>query len=278
MDYFRGSIPIIDDTSYGLAYPTGAAFGAVPRDYDADPVDVRQSPDGLTLIPESEWDARYDEQEATKSSLEHLFLPNGPDGPPAFVNLDQNGHGYCWAYSTGHAVMLDRLVRGYEAVRLNPHSVAAIIKGGRDEGGWCGLSAKWVKENGIAPEGTGPGEWPLHSRSLSHDTAATRAVMKFYRVEEDWYDLGRKEWDQVLNHQQRVTLAFSNIPMPTDRMWWGHSTCDIRYVRIERGSWGWLTLNSWKNWGRHGLAVLRGSKANSDGSVGIRATTPGSRT
>ena len=122
----------------------------------------------MELIPESEWDARFDEQEATQSSLEHIYL-NGPNGGPAFVNLDQNGDGYCWAYSTGHSIMIDRMKRNLPLVRLNPHATAAIIKNGRDEGGWGGLSAKWGRENGYAEEGTGPGQWPLQSRNLKYD-------------------------------------------------------------------------------------------------------------
>jgi len=46
--------------------------------------------------------------------------------------------------------------------------------------------------------------------------------------------------------------------------------CQVRWVRIERGSWGPLILNSWKGWGRHGLAVLRGRQAVADGAIAIR--------
>ena len=278
MDYYKSTIPIIDDGPAALAYATPAqvdgvevGYGAVPRDYDLDPVAVRQEPTGLQLIPESEWDARYDEQERFKASLEHLFLPD-PNGPPAFVNLDQGRDGDCWAYSTGHAVMFDRLRRGMPLVRLNPHGVAAML-GRPGNGGWCGLSAKFGREHGYPVEGTGPGQWPLHSHNLRYDTPECRASMALHKIAEDWYDLGRREWDQKLSRAQRATLAFMNIPVPADRMWWAHSTCDIRWVRVEAGSWGALTLNSWKGWGRHGLAVIRRENANADGAVAVRSTT-----
>jgi hypothetical protein len=273
-NYYKGTIPIIetDLPATNFSHPGDVKFGLVPRDYSVDPEPMFAQPSEMELIPESEWDARYDEQEATQSSLEHIYL-SGPGGAPAFVNLDQNGHGYCWAYSVGQSIMMDRLRRNLPLVRLNPHATAAIIKGGRDEGGWCGLSAKFGRENGYAEEGTGPGQWPLHSRSLQYDTAQLRAEMAKRKIEEEWVDLTKQVYDQNLTMAQVATCGFNNIPGPRDYNWWGHSVCGIRWVRIERGSWGQLILNSWKNWGRHGLAVLRGSQAVCNGGLAIRLTS-----
>lgn len=176
----------------------------------------------------------------------------------------------CWAYSTGQALMLERLKQGLPLVRLNPHSTAAIIKGGRDEGGWCGLSAKFVREVGMAEEGNGPGQWPLHSRSLRSDTPETRARMALYKSQEEWVDLTRQVYDQNLTAAMIATCHFNKIPCPTDYNWWGHSVVSLRTVRVERGRWGRLILNSWKGWGRHGLAVLEGSKMNTMGALAIR--------
>lgn len=272
--YYHGNIPIIetDGPPTNLTYPDGVDFGLVPRDYSQDPEAMFAPPADMVLIPESEWDARFDEQEATQSSLEHLYL-NGPNGEPAFVNLDQNGHGYCWAYSTGHSIMMDRLKRHMKVPRLNPHATAAIIKRGRDEGGWCGQSAEFGGEHGYAVEGTGDGQWPLHSRNLKYDTPALRAAMAAHKIEEEWTDLTRQVYDRNLTQAQCATCGFNNIPGPRDYNWWGHSVCGIRWVRIERNSWGQLILNSWKGWGRHGLGVLRGSKAVCNGGLAIRLTS-----
>lgn len=273
-NFYKGTIPIIetDLPATNLSHPGDVKFGMVPRDYSVDPEPMFAQPTEMELIPQSEWDARYDEQEATQSSLEHLYL-SGPNGGPAFVNLDQNGNGFCWSYSTGHSIMMDRLRRNLPAVRLNPHATAAIIKGGRDEGGWCGLSAKWGRENGYAEEGTGLGQWPLHSRSLQHDTPELRIEMAKHIIEEEWTDLTKQVYDQNLTMAQVATCGFNNIPGPRDYNHWGHSVCGLRWVRIERGAWGQLILNSWKNWGRHGLAVLAGSKAVCNGGLAIRLTS-----
>lgn len=274
-DFYKKFIPIIDTESNAfndVLFPKDATFGLVPRDYSEYPEEMFSPPSEMDLIPESEWDARYDEQEEQKSSLEHIYL-SGPNGTPAFVNLNQNGHGYCWAYSVGHAIMIDRLRRNLPPVRLNPHSVAAIIKRGRDEGGWCGLSAKFGRENGFAPEGNGPGQWPLHSRDLRHDTPALRAEMAKYKLDEEWVDLTRSIYDQNLTRAQLATSELMNIPGPADFNWWRHSVCRIRLVRVERGNWGRLILNSWPNWGRYGLGVLIGNKAVPNGALAIRSTT-----
>ena len=274
MAEFYKNIPIIDTEApdNDVLFPAGMTFGLVPRDYDQFPEPMFAPPSDMQLIPESEWDARYDEQERLQSSLEHIYL-SGPNGTPAFVNLDQNGHGYCWAYSTGQSIMLDRLRRNLPMVRLNPHATAAIIKKGRDEGGWCGQSAKFAREIGYALEGNQAGQWPLHSRDLRNDTQELRAQMAKYKIDEDFVDLTRQVYDQNLTTAQVATCGFLNIPGPGDYNWWGHSVCRVRWVRIERGSWGQLILNSWKGWGRHGLGVLRGSKAICNGALAVRSTT-----
>lgn len=178
--------------------------------------------------------------------------------------------GNCWIYSNGSAMMLCRLIQNQPLVRLNPHSAGAIIKGGRDEGGWCGLGARFVMANGMAPEGTGPDKWPLHSRSLSNDTPAMRASMARYKMGECFMDLTKRDYDHTLTRLQLATSGFMSIPCPSDFNWWSHSVCQIRWVRIEAGSWGPLILNSWKGWGRHGLGVLRGSQATANGALAYR--------
>lgn len=276
VDFYKGKIPIIrrsiDDgfLQNGMTADP-SSFGCIPRDYEQDPVLMGDSPSALKLYDDSELDAVFDEQEEQESSLEHMFLPDGKT--PAFINLDQNGDGYCWGYSTGHAIMFDMLKRNYPVLRVNPHATCAIIKRGRDEGGWCGLSGKWGRDNGYALDGTGVGEWPGHSRDVKrYDTPELRRAMARHKVAEDWYDLGRPEWDQTLAKRQIATLGSSNVPCPVDYSRFAHSMCMIRYVRIERNSWGVLVINSWKHWGYHGLGVL--AEMYPDNAIGIRATTP----
>lgn len=272
-ELWKGKIPIIRrslDEGF-LGNRQAVSFGAVPRDYDEDPVAMGDSPAGLKILTESELKEAFDEQENAQSSLEHMYMRMGI---PAFDLLDQNGHGYCWAYSTGHCIMLDRLKQNLPLVRINPHATAAIIKKGRDEGGWSGLSMKFGREHGYAVEGNGPGQWPLHSRNLKYDTPELRASMALHKAEEDWYDLGQREYDQELSRSQLLTLGVQNVPCGVDYNRFGHAMCQIRAVLIN-GTWSPMVLNSWKSWGYYGLGILWNMWP--DNAVALRASTPSDR-
>jgi hypothetical protein len=278
-EFYKSQIPIYEpDNLRGpdkdALFPPNASYGLVRRDYGEYPEQMFAQPDEMGIIPSSEWDARFDEQERLKSSLEHMYL-GGLNGAhrcsqsrsrPRWILLD------LLSWSLGDA---RQDAARAEVVRLNPHSQSgSIIKDGRNEGGWCGLGAQFVSEHGMAPEGTGPGEWPKWSRDLRQlDTAEMRASMANYRIDEQWTDVTRRMWDRNLTTNQVAPSGFNNLPGPRDYNWWAHSVCGIRWVRIERGSWGQLILNSWKNWGHHGLAVLRGNRAICDGGLTIRTTT-----
>jgi hypothetical protein len=269
---YLGKIPIcvrkLDEGFLGNPEPVRG--GAVERNYDEDPPLMSDSPDGLESLSDADAIAAQQEQEKNESSLFHMYMRAGEN---RWI-LDQNGHGYCWAYSTGDAVMFDRLKQNLPYLKINPHATAAIIKGGRDEGGWCGLSMKWARENGYAVEGTGPGEWPLHSRNLKYDTNVLRDAMKLHKSEEDWYDLGRREYDQVLARRQLATLTSQNVPCPADWMRHSHSM-DLVWTAYIDGRLHPVVHNSWKNWGYFGFGVLYDQWP--DNAVALRASTPSAR-
>lgn len=275
--FYKGKIPIIrrslnEGFLRGEPAPSEIATGCVPRDYSVDPVEMRDSPDAMKLVADSDVADVVKAMDESQSGLEHIFLRGDK---PAFDLLDQNGDGYCWSYSVGHCIMLDRLKQNLPMVRINPHATAAIIKGGRDEGGWCGLSMKWARANGYAEEGAGLGQWPLHSRNLRYDTPELREAMALHKAEEDWYDLGRKEWDQKLSRRQLITCGLNNIPCAVDYNRFGHSMCQVGIVMID-GAPASLILNSWKSFGYFGLCVLA-PDIWPDNSVGLRSSTPSAR-
>lgn len=268
IDLFDGKYPIIEDnTDNDFLFPKEMGRGYVPRDWDKYPEGFLEVPELIADVDPSEYDARIDEQEAQKSSLEHVWRRADNGKPPK--NLDQNGQGYCWAYSAGSCLMV-RMAKAHQpVVRMNPHSVASIIKKGKDEGGWCGLSCRFIIENGMAPEGNPPEGWPAHSMDYQkYDTPEMRKVMANYRVTDAFIDLQKQAWeDKIVEAKLRSVLLGLNDPCQVDFAWWGHSVCALRVVRVERGSYGLLILNSWLNWGNEGMAVLRGSKAQPVGAV-----------
>ncbi len=239
--------------------------GCEPRDYDVDPVAMGDSPDGIDTNIDHK--AAFDEQQAQQSSLLHQYLGDILNPKPKFLNLDQNGEGFCWAYSTAQAIMLDRMARNLPPVRLSAHAVACKIKNFRDEGGWCGLSGKFAREKGYPSVE----KWAEKSMSRQYDTQETWDDAMKHRVDEDWYDLGKKEWDQELSKSQIKTLGVTNCPMMLDFNRFSHSMCGIGVVEFEKNAWAPVVLNSWKGYGYHGLAVL--AEIWPDNACAIRSTT-----
>lgn len=266
-ELYKGLIPVIRQ-SLDEGFLRGAApvqTGAVPRDYDEDPVEMRDSPDSLQLFEDDQILDIYHEQEKYESSLEHLYLRGGK---PAFQFLDQNGFPDCWVHSTAHAMMFNRLAQNLPVLRFNAVAGATMMK--RTDGGWSGLSMKFAREHGLPVIGTGPGEWPYQSRK-GRDTPELREAMALHKVTEGIYDLGKKEWDQTLSKKQQKSTGSLNMPTMIDINRFGHAMLQIRVVPWKNKLCP-LVLNSWDQFGHYGLAVLFDIWA--DGACAITSTTP----
>jgi hypothetical protein len=167
--------------------------------------------------------------------------------------------------------MMTRLRDNMPYVPLSAYAVAATIMSGRDEGGWCGLSAKFLREKGVPSQAI----WPQGDRTgwKSHDRPETWENAALHRVEEDWVDLTRQVYDQNLTFDQVASCLLVGIPCAVDFNWWGHSVCALDLVLVEKGSYGIRILNSWSDaWGDRGTSVLQGRKAIPDGAVAIRTS------
>lgn len=264
---------VIDDsTPADVLYPRGFGHGFDPAQLVAGafPPMFGDHPNQLKVIPRSEWDARIDEQERLKSSLWHL-RQTAADGRQ-MPTLDQNGQGYCWAYSTTRCVMYLRAIANQPYKRLSAHAVGCKVKGFKDEGGWAGLSAKFLRESGV-PDVTA---WPEKSMDRRHDTPDVWRVAAGNRLVEDWCDVAQAVYDQNLTFDQIATCLLCNVPCAIDLEWWGHSVCATQLVRVEAGSYGLRIDNSWSDqWEDQGTSVLRGQKAIPMGAVALRASAVG---
>lgn len=246
------------------------ARGGIPRDYEVQPETMFAPPSEIILIPESEWSDRIKEKEATKSNLSDLRLTGNAGA--IVPSLDQGQVGYCWAHSTTHSVMLDRMVRGQKYVPLSAYSVAATIKRGADQGGWCGLSAEYMTSVGVASQAV----WPQGDRQYTKyvNDPAYKASANAHRIVEDWVDLTKAVYYRNLAFKMLASLLLVNISGPVDFNWWGHSVCALDLVEVEPASFGIRIWNSWGDgWGDRGMGVLRGSKAIPDGAMAVRAST-----
>lgn len=254
---------VIDDsTPVDALVLDGVGRGYVERDYALHPAEMFAAPTDIQVIPRSEWSARIAERKNLGVGL-RFVRERMNDGKP-HVSLDQNGQGYCWAYSGAHANMYSRAQAGMSYARLSAHAVACKVKGFRDEGGWCGLSAEFLAKNGCPTTDL----WPEKSMSRSYDTAGTWEAAKRYRVSEQVVDLTRAVYDRNLSFDLVVSLLLVQIPVQVDFNWWSHSVCAIDVDELEPGSFALLIQNSWSDsWAERGLGWLRGNRSIPDGAV-----------
>jgi hypothetical protein len=263
VDFYKQKIPILRG-SLNEGFLRGApdrepVGGAVPRDFDVQPVEMRDAPGAMQLYDPSEYDALYDQGEEREDSLEHVLLRGIESGLISF--LDQNGFPDCWVHSVFNGKMVSMLMQGLPVVRLNAVTAATMM--GRTDGGWCGLGMQFLRDRG-APV-VGPNA-PYQSRQ--YNRAAVEAEMGQHKALELWYDLGQPVHGQDMTNRQFETCLFNNHPTPSDYNRHGHSMLSVRRVRIERDYWGTLTWNSWKGFGYKGLCVLAGYYP--DGSCALR--------
>ena len=169
---------------------------------------------------------------------------------------DQNGRGYCWAHSTTSCMLLIRAMQGEPFADLSAYAVACIIKGFRDQGGWCSQSLEFIAQRGIPTSEF----WPQRSVDRANDNAQTWANAAKYKCTE-WMDL------EPRNKAQLVTCLLLNIPVATDFNWWSHSVCTMDLVSVN--PFRTRILNSWGAWGpdKDGSGILEGSKAIPDGAI-----------
>lgn len=295
---------IISDSNY-LSHalpPLGHAMGLIPRDYGAFPTGTIPGLPALRavnmpLIPQDEWAARLKDLEDAKARLSDL-RKIGNNGQP-IPSLDQNGQGFCWAYSTGSAMTLVRAKNNLPYKRFSPHATACKIKGFRDEGGWGALSAKFAIDVGYLTVDV----WPEKSMSRAYDTPENWA--KAIKVTDSWLDLDAAAYDAKLAWQQQGTVLLSCCPEVGDYNWWSHSVCGMDLVNgvtqwgstrdavtgkllslqefdtlwgmanpITRG-FGKRIWNSWTDtWSEQGTGVLTGNKAIADGGCCILSVVP----
>lgn len=241
--------------------------GLVPRDLANYPKEMFAPPSDLVLIPRSEWSDRIKEMEQAESRTSDILLRGG------VPSLDQGQAPYCWAHSTVGCVQAVRAINNQPYVPLSAFAVAATIKKGAQEGGWAGLSAKFIRERGVPSQQLWP-QGNSNYRQFDKPTVWENAAL--HKTMEDWVDLTREVYDQNLGFDQLATCLLLNIPCATDWNFWSHSTMSCDLVEVEAGDFGVRIRNSWgPNWptqGAGGFGILRGAKCIPDGALAIRAS------
>jgi len=264
------------------AAPDGMGRGYIERDLEKHPVGslfgsqgVDEFNKNVPLLSFEEIAERVEQSEKEKTRISDVRMI-GDNGNP-MVSLDQNGQGYCWAYSPCQGIMIRRAQMGLPYIRLSAHSLACKVKGFRDEGGWCGLSATNAMTMGYVPVKY----WSEKSMNRSLDNQANWEIAKGFRITEGFMDLQQPVYGKTLTFQQVLSCAVSGIPVAVDYNHWSHSILGMdpvlvtdRFALNDPRTWGLRIWNSWRDqWGMLGTGVLLGQKAIPNGAVGIRDVT-----
>lgn len=263
-------MPIIIDDNTLFPQAELDANGLIPRDYAAHPLgETFPTMEAIDMktYPEDEWIDRIREKDKNRSWLwDHI--QRGNYGKP-IPNNYQNGYGYCWAYSTGHAVTAIRAMQGLPFVRLSPWAVGYLIKNGRNEGAWGALSCEYVMKNGIPEDEIAP-----NLKKPVSLTPEVKASMERHRIVEGWIDLVPQVYDRRMSKAQFVTALLNDAAVISDYSWWSHSVCAVSLVAESNGAISTRIWNSHDpNGNDHGDVILKGSKVWPDGAVAVRAVT-----
>lgn len=245
--------------------PSGQGMGLVPRDFAKYPQGYLMcaKPFDLPLMTDEQIQAGIVAQEANKSSLQHIrdIAANGSRVP----SFDQNGQGFCWAYSSTCAAFLARAAAGLPYVRLSAHKVGCFVKGYRDQGGWNAQSVEHIASEGVPSDAF----WPAKSMSRSNDTPAMRENAALHKITE-WMDLASGGADLK---RQLATALLCNMPTAVDFNWWSHSVCATRLI-----SWNPFKIRIWNSWSDSwsdaGMGDLEGSRAIPNGAIAVRVVVP----
>jgi hypothetical protein len=176
------------------------------------------------IYPENEWADRIQEYDNDKRSPFHLLDRYGM--PP----LDQNGTNYCWENCVACIAMIELLSQGFGYRSLSPASVAAMIKGGANQGGFPTEGLEYMARHGIAETQF----WPANDRNIrKYDTPESRANRIKY-VPTKWYKIPDKNYGAI------VTALLMGFKLAIAYPWWSHAVAVLAPALN-----GTKNLNSW---------------------------------
>lgn len=171
---------------------------------------------------------------------------------------DQNGTNYCWTYGVVTAINCMRAWRNMPYVEFSRESVAAVIKGYRNNGGWGEEALKHIVKYGLMPQNL----WPKHYlRDGKYNTEENKKIALNYRVTEFEFLPDRNFLAEMsaLCDYNAVAVGFNK---------WSHEVCSIDPVIVGSNTLGRMIWNSWTDsYGDKGMAVLTEGYGPADDAV-----------
>lgn len=262
-------IVIGDDTYIDPSYMDGTyGRGLISRDFKSHPVGAFAPPVKIELVDLTTLPDRIRKAEANKSRLSDVWKAMG------YRYLNQAQSNYCWAHSTTHIVMANRLRMSLPPAALSAYSLGSSIKNGRNDGGWSALSLDKASKDGICLQSDWPqGDFRVRSAS---DVCWERAAA--FKPVDGFVELDAPVFDRDLSFHQVLTLLINRIPVAGDFDWWGHAVALFDPVDKypnrdpkDLSRYAVRILNSWLNFGDEGFAVLADGRARPDNAVSVSA-------
>lgn len=241
---------IVDDTRH-------LTKGYVPRDYVKEPFGSLGS-FGISswagdLIPRSDWSAMIKEKKARGQMLSQIVRN------AKIPCKNQDWTNFCWVFAVIQAIAALRAANGLPHVELSPASVACMLTGFQNVGGWGTTAIKYISQHGIVPSSM----WPDTGIDRRYNTAAAWAAAKAFTATE-WTELPPNQFNPL------GTVLLTGFPVPIGLPWWEHEVHALDLDEIEPGSFGVWIRNSWWNkvvngrvvpWGDDGFAFIREERA-----------------
>ena len=196
------------------------------------------------IIPRDEWDERI----ADKNAAGNWLFPTWSGDVPC---MDQNGLGYCHAYCTVMAAMVQAKKQNHPPVMLSAESIGGPITNWRNRGAHPEDDLEQMVKYGACPADMMDRE---HSISPSRWASGWETERKKFRVVEFWDGQmpGYSTFDIA------ASFALLNIPYASGHAWWGHAIAGGFGLRKEsNGTYSLMKRNSWgPSYGQDGFFWL----------------------
>lgn len=236
-------------TAYGSL--TAESYGMVP---------VTDYPD---IVPDwselKDWIAACEEEKVfpVAHSREKGIFKDG---------FDQDGLGYCWAWSAAGTLMTCRGAENQETVQLAPNSLGWLV-GWQNQGYYLDATIKGMRERGVASREFVPGEHDINPKNFK--SGWEEDALK-YRVL-SWWDTKRSSSTQDFICQCLGIMA-TGRPLYVAYNWWGHAVQvhGVKWDESEENNLVWFIQNSH---GDDDIIEMTGSRAIPDEAYGVRSTT-----
>lgn len=211
------------------------------------------------VIPEADWPEWIERKDREQSWLTDIASDMGN------IWWNQDPSWYCWCYCVVQGCQLSLGLRGERTRRLVPESVAGPIMNYRKQGGWPLQAVEYIAEHGVADDSVWLGATHAQ-RNNSRYFAGSRENAALTRL---------KEWWDVADYAELVSLLLRNFPVPLGYGWMGHAMLAARVVLLKNGDTAIKLIDSYARDGQYNTMTVERRRAEDFDGQALRVVLPG---